>query len=118
MVAAGNGVRGKGFDTFCPLGPVLVTADEIPDPQQLNIRCILNGDVMQNSNSSDMIFPIAQLISEISRDRTLTPGTVILTGTPPGVGVARKPPLFMQNGDVVTVEIEKIGQLTNQVTGN
>ncbi len=114
----GQWVRGKGFDTFCPLGPVLVTADEIPDPQQLNIRSILNGDVMQNSNSSDMIFPIAQLISEISRDRTLTPGTVILTGTPPGVGVARKPPLFMQNGDVVTIEIEKIGQLTNQVTGN
>jgi 2-keto-4-pentenoate hydratase/2-oxohepta-3-ene-1,7-dioic acid hydratase in catechol pathway len=114
----GQWVRGKGFDTFCPLGPVLVTADEIPDPQQLQIRCILNGEVMQDGNSSDMIFPIAKLISEISRDRTLTPGTVILTGTPPGVGVARKPPLFMQDGDEVTIEIEKIGQLTNRVTGN
>jgi 2-keto-4-pentenoate hydratase/2-oxohepta-3-ene-1,7-dioic acid hydratase in catechol pathway len=111
-------VRGKGFDTFCPLGPVLVTADEIPDPQQLQIKCILNGDLMQDGNSNDMIFPIAKLISEISRDRTLVPGTVILTGTPPGVGVARKPPIFMQDGDYVTIEIEKIGQLTNRVVGN
>jgi 2-keto-4-pentenoate hydratase/2-oxohepta-3-ene-1,7-dioic acid hydratase in catechol pathway len=114
----GQWVRGKGFDTFCPLGPVLVTADEIPNPQQLQIKCMLNGKVMQNGNSNDMIFPIAKLISEISRDRTLTPGTVILTGTPPGVGVARKPPVFMQNGDKVTVEIEKIGQLSNRVIGN
>jgi 2-keto-4-pentenoate hydratase/2-oxohepta-3-ene-1,7-dioic acid hydratase in catechol pathway len=114
----GQWVRGKGFDTFCPLGPVLVTPDEIPDPQQLQIRCILNDEIMQDGNSNDMIFPIAKLISEISRDRTLTSGTVILTGTPPGVGVARRPPVFMQNGDKVTIEIEKIGQLTNRVTGN
>ncbi len=114
----GQWVRGKGFDTFCPLGPVLVTADEIPSPQELQIRCILNGDVMQDGNSSDMIFSIPKLISEISRDRTLMPGTVILTGTPPGVGVARKPPLFLSDGDVVTIEIEKIGQLTNRVKGS
>jgi 2-keto-4-pentenoate hydratase/2-oxohepta-3-ene-1,7-dioic acid hydratase in catechol pathway len=114
----GQWVRGKGFDTFCPLGPVLVTTDEIPDPQQLQIKCILNGAIMQNGNSSDMIFSIAKLISEISRDRTLSPGTVILTGTPPGVGVARKPPVFMKNGDEVTIEIDKIGQLTNQVIGS
>ncbi len=114
----GQWVRGKGFDTFCPLGPVLVTADEITDPQDLQIRCILNGEVMQDGNSNDMIFSVAELISELSRDRTLWPGTVILTGTPPGVGVARKPPLFLTNGDVVTIEIEKIGQLTNHVLGS
>ncbi len=113
----GQWVRGKGFDTFCPLGPVLVTADEISDPQQLQIRCILNDEVMQDGNSSDMIFSVATLISELSRDRTLMPGTVILTGTPPGVGVARKPPIFLSDGDVVTIEIEKIGRLTNQVKG-
>jgi len=114
----GQWVRGKGFDTFCPLGPVLVTADEIPNPQDLQIKCILNGEVMQDGNSSDMIFSIAKLISELSRDRTLSPGTVILTGTPPGVGVARKPPLFLADGDVVTIDIEQIGQLTNPVMGN
>ncbi len=114
----GQWVRGKGFDTFCPLGPVLVTADEIPNPQNLQIRCILNGEIMQDGNSSDMIFSVATLISELSRDRTLAPGTVILTGTPPGVGVARQPPIFLADGDVVTVEIEKIGKLTNQVSGN
>ncbi len=114
----GQWVRGKGFDTFCPLGPVLVTADEIPDPQQLQIRCILNGEVMQDGNSGDMIFSISTLISELSRDRTLAPGTVILTGTPPGVGVARNPPLFLSDGDAVTIEIERIGRLSNPVVGN
>jgi len=112
----GQWVRAKGFDSFCPLGPVLVTAYEIPDPQDLYIRCTLNSELMQEGHTSDMIFPIAKLISELSRDRTLSPGTVILTGTPPGVGVARKPPVFLSKGDVVTVEIEKIGQLTNPVT--
>ncbi len=108
--------RGKGFDTFCPLGPVLVSGYEIPDPQDLRISCTLNGELMQDGHTGDMIFSVATLISELSRDRTLSPGTVILTGTPPGVGVARKPPLFLSKGDVVTVEIEKIGQLTNPVT--
>ena len=114
----GQWVRGKGFDTFCPLGPVLITADEIPNPQELQIKCLLNGEVMQNGNTSDMIFSVAKLISELSRDRTLSPGTVILTGTPSGVGVARKPPLFLSDGDVVTIDIEQIGQLTNPVKGN
>ena len=113
---AGQWGRGKGFDTFCPLGPTLVTTYDIPDPQDLQIRCILNGELMQEGHTGDMIFSIATLISELSRDRTISPGTVILTGTPPGVGVARKPPVFLSEGDVVTVEIEKIGQLTNTVT--
>ena len=112
----GQWVRGKGFDSFCPLGPTLVTADEIPDPQNLRIRCLLNGELMQDGNTSDMIFPIAKLISELSRDTTITPGSVILTGTPPGVGVARTPPVFLSSGDIVSVEIEKIGQLVNPVT--
>ena len=112
----GQWVRGKGFDSFCPLGPALVTAYEIPDPQNLRIRCLLNGEVMQDGNTGDMIFPVATLISELSRDMTLSPGTVILTGTPPGVGVARTPPVFLANGDVVSIEIEKIGQLVNIVT--
>ncbi len=114
----GQWCRGKGFDTFCPLGPALVTTDEIPDPQNLRIRCTLNGELMQDGNSNDMIFSIATLVSELSRDRTISPGTVILTGTPPGVGVARTPPVFLSHGDLVTVEIEKIGQLSNPVTDN
>ncbi len=113
---AGQWGRGKGFDTFCPLGPALVTPYEIPDPQNLRISCTLNGELMQEGHTGDMIFSVATLISELSRDRTLSPGTVILTGTPPGVGVARKPPVFLSKGDVVTVEIENIGQLTNPVS--
>jgi 2-keto-4-pentenoate hydratase/2-oxohepta-3-ene-1,7-dioic acid hydratase in catechol pathway len=111
----GQWVRGKSFDSFCPLGPVLVTADEIPDPQTLGVRCLLNGELMQDGNTSDMIFPVDRLISELSRDTTLLPGTVILTGTPAGVGVARTPPVFLSAGDKVTVEIENIGQLSNTV---
>lgn len=111
----GQWVRGKSFDTFCPLGPALVTRDEIPDPQNLRLRTILNGRVMQESSTSDMIFSVAQLVSFISQDTTLLPGTVILTGTPPGVGFARRPPVFLKPGDVVTVEIEGIGSLTNPV---
>ncbi len=111
----GQWVRGKSFDTFCPLGPVLVTKDEIPDPQALAVRCVLNGEVVQEGHTSDMIFGVARLISELSKDTTLQPGTVILTGTPPGVGVARTPPLFLKDGDQVTIEIEKIGQLSNPV---
>jgi 2-keto-4-pentenoate hydratase/2-oxohepta-3-ene-1,7-dioic acid hydratase in catechol pathway len=114
----GQWVRGKSFDTFCPLGPELITTEEIPDPQNLRIRCLLNGAVMQDGNTSDMIFSVARLIADISRDTTLLPGTVILTGTPAGVGVARKPPLFLASGDVVTIEIENIGDLVNPVTTN
>lgn len=111
----GQFVRGKGFDTFCPLGPAIVTTDEIPDPQTLTIRTRLNGKVMQEESTGDMIFTVAQLISELSKDCTLKPGTVILTGTPQGVGFARKPPVWLQPGDEVSIEIDKIGTLTNPV---
>jgi 2-keto-4-pentenoate hydratase/2-oxohepta-3-ene-1,7-dioic acid hydratase in catechol pathway len=112
----GQWVRGKSFDTFCPLGPVLVTADEIPDPQSLSVRCGVNGDRMQDGNTADMIFPVRRLIARISRDTTLVPGTVILTGTPAGVGFTRDPPVFLAAGDRVSVDIEKIGILVNLVT--
>jgi 2-keto-4-pentenoate hydratase/2-oxohepta-3-ene-1,7-dioic acid hydratase in catechol pathway len=107
--------RGKSFDTFCPLGPCLVTRDEIPDPNVLAIRAILNGEVLQDSNTSDMIFDVQALISDLSQSFTLLPGTVILTGTPGGVGFTRKPPVFLRGGDVITIEIEGIGSLTNKV---
>jgi 2-keto-4-pentenoate hydratase/2-oxohepta-3-ene-1,7-dioic acid hydratase in catechol pathway len=112
----GQWIRGKSFDTFCPLGPVIVTADQIPDPQILNISTTLNGQVMQNHNTADMIFPVAKLIAFLSMDTTLLPGTVILTGTPQGVGCASKPPIFLKPGDTVTIEIDHIGKLTNPVT--
>ncbi len=107
--------RGKGFDTFAPLGPVLVTADEIPDPQALEIRAILNGQEVQHSNTRHMIFDVATLISFLSQDTTLLAGTVILTGTPEGIGWAREPKLLLHAGDTVTIEIEGIGRLTNPV---
>ena len=107
--------RGKSFDTFFPMGPWLVTPDEIPDPNQLAIKTILNGEVMQDWTTSDMIFDVPALISFLSQGTTLLPGTVISTGTPQGVGFARKPPVFLEDGDQVTVEIEKIGALTNPV---
>lgn len=107
--------RGKSFDTFCPLGPYLVTSDEIADPQNLRIRAILNGRTVQDSNTSYMIFDIPAIISDLSRSMTLLPGTVILTGTPEGVGFTRQPPLYLQENDTVTIELEKIGQLTNPV---
>lgn len=111
----GQWIRGKGFDTFCPLGPALVTADEIPDPQNLRLRTILNGQVLQDSTTADMIFSVARIVSFLSLDTTLLPGTVILTGTPPGVGFARKPPVFLKPGDQVTIEVERIGSLVNPV---
>jgi len=107
--------RGKTFDTFAPMGPCLVTPDEIPDPNALAIRTVLNGVTMQDDNTSDMIFDVPALIEFFSGSTTLLPGTVILTGTPSGVGMARKPPTWLKPGDVVTVEIEKIGALTNPV---
>jgi 2-keto-4-pentenoate hydratase/2-oxohepta-3-ene-1,7-dioic acid hydratase in catechol pathway len=107
--------RGKSFDTFCPLGPCLVTRDEIDNPNALAIRTILNGQVMQDWNTNDMIFDVPTLIEFLSGSMTLQPGSVILTGTPHGVGSARKPPVFLQPGDSVTIEIEKIGALTNPV---
>jgi 2-keto-4-pentenoate hydratase/2-oxohepta-3-ene-1,7-dioic acid hydratase in catechol pathway len=107
--------RGKTFDTFCPLGPCLVTADELTQPNSLAIKTILNGEVMQDWNTNDMIFDVPALIEFLSGSTTLLPGTVILTGTPHGVGMARKPPVWLKNGDRVTIEIEKIGSLVNPV---
>ena len=107
--------RGKTFDTFAPLGPCLVLKEEIPNPNALRIQTLLNGNVMQDSNTADMIFDVPTLIEFLSGSTTLLPGTVILTGTPQGVGVARKPSVFLQPGDTVTIDIERIGQLTNPV---
>lgn len=107
--------RGKTFDTFSPLGPSLATPREIPNPNQLRITTRLNGQTMQDSNTSDMIFDVPTLIEFLSGSKTLLPGTVILTGTPHGVGYARKPPVFLKAGDVVTIDIEQIGVLTNPV---
>jgi 2-keto-4-pentenoate hydratase/2-oxohepta-3-ene-1,7-dioic acid hydratase in catechol pathway len=106
-------VRGKSLDTFCPLGPVLVTADEIPDPQVLRIRCLVNGEVLQDANTSDMVFPVTRLVAHASAAFTLEPGDVIMTGTPPGVGAFRKPQRFLRAGDEMTVEVERIGRLVN-----
>jgi 2-keto-4-pentenoate hydratase/2-oxohepta-3-ene-1,7-dioic acid hydratase in catechol pathway len=111
----GQWCRGKTFDTFCPLGPVLVTADEIPNPNALAIKTVLNGQVMQDWNTNDMIFDVPTLIEFLSGSTTLMPGTVILTGTPHGVGMARTPPVWLADGDTVSVEIEKIGTLANPV---
>ncbi len=107
--------RGKSFDTFCPLGPCIATSDEIPNPDKLRLCSILNGRIMQESNTADMIFDIPALISDLSQSLTLLPGTVILTGTPEGVGFARKPPVFLKKGDEIVIEIEKIGRLVNNV---
>ena len=107
--------RGKSFDTFCPLGPCIVTSDDIPSPNNLRLRSLLNGKIMQDSNTSDMIFDIPALISDLSQSLTLLPGTVILTGTPEGVGFARNPPVFLREGDEIVIEIEKIGRLVNRV---
>jgi 2-keto-4-pentenoate hydratase/2-oxohepta-3-ene-1,7-dioic acid hydratase in catechol pathway len=112
----GQWVRAKSFDTFCPLGPELVTADLVPDPQQLRLQCFLNGQLMQDANTSDMIFSVARLIAYLSTDMTLLPGTVILTGTPSGVGFARNPPVFLKPGDHLELSIENIGTLINPVT--
>jgi 2-keto-4-pentenoate hydratase/2-oxohepta-3-ene-1,7-dioic acid hydratase in catechol pathway len=111
----GQWCRGKTFDTFAPLGPCLVTPDEIPDPNALAIRCTVSGEIMQDWTTRDMIFDVPTLIAFLSGSTTLLPGTVILTGTPHGVGMAHKPPRWLRPGDIVTVEIEGIGQLTNPV---
>jgi 2-keto-4-pentenoate hydratase/2-oxohepta-3-ene-1,7-dioic acid hydratase in catechol pathway len=106
-------ILGKTFDGFCPIGPALVTADEIADPQALEIKCILNGQTVQHSNTREMIFDIATLISHLSRFMTLMPGDLIATGTPFGVGMSRTPKLWLKDGDTVTIEIESVGALTN-----
>lgn len=109
----GQWVRGKSLDTFCPLGPWIVTRDEIPAPHTLGIRCLVNGVVMQESNTEMMIFKLPQLISFLSRYFTLLPGDVILTGTPHGVGAFRTPPVYLKDHDEVVIEIEKVGILSN-----
>ncbi len=106
--------RGKSFDTFCPLGPVVVTRDEF-DPGVATVRSILNGQVMQDGNTADMIFSVPSLVSYLSHQFTLLPGTVILTGTPSGVGYAREPRVFLREGDEISVEVAGIGRLTNGV---
>jgi 2-keto-4-pentenoate hydratase/2-oxohepta-3-ene-1,7-dioic acid hydratase in catechol pathway len=112
----GQWCRGKSFDTFCPLGPAIVTQDDLPaGAAGLRLRTLVNGEVRQDSNTSDMIFEVAALVEFLSGSTTLLPGTVILTGTPGGVGVGMKPPVFLKEGDKVTVEIEKLGKLSNPV---
>ncbi len=111
----GQWTRSKSLDTFAPMGPFIATRDEVPDPQNLSVRCILNGEVMQDGTTSKMIFSVAQLISFLSRGMTLVPGDVIMTGTPPGVGFVRDPQVFLKSGDEVSIEIEGLGTLTNVV---
>jgi 2,4-didehydro-3-deoxy-L-rhamnonate hydrolase len=113
----GQWTRGKSFDTFCPLGPAMLPADEVPDPQALGIRCLVNGEPLQDSSTAEMVFGVAELLAFISEAITLEPGDLIATGTPAGVGFARTPPVFLADGDEVTVEIEGIGALTNPVVG-
>jgi 2-keto-4-pentenoate hydratase/2-oxohepta-3-ene-1,7-dioic acid hydratase in catechol pathway len=111
----GQWVRGKSFDTFCPLGPALITPDEILNPDDLGVSCVLNGETMQESRTSDMIFPVSELIAFLSEDTTLLPNTVILTGTPSGVGFTRRPPVYLKAGDRLETTVEKIGTLGNPV---
>jgi 2-keto-4-pentenoate hydratase/2-oxohepta-3-ene-1,7-dioic acid hydratase in catechol pathway len=115
--ADGQWVRGKSCDTFAPMGPHVATSDEIPDPHRLSIKFRLNGRTMQDSNTDQLIFGIPELIAFLSESITLEPGDVIATGTPPGVGFARQPPVFLQPGDVMEVEVEGLGVLANPVTG-
>lgn len=108
-------VRGKSLDTFCPVGPELVPVRDVPDPQALAIRAIVNGEVLQDSSTAQMIFGVAQIIAYVSRAITLEPGDLIATGTPAGVGAFRDPPIWLQPGDEVTIEVEGLGALTNPV---
>jgi 2-keto-4-pentenoate hydratase/2-oxohepta-3-ene-1,7-dioic acid hydratase in catechol pathway len=116
--ADGQWQRGKSCDTFAPFGEFVATKDEISDPHSLRIRFRLNGDTMQDSNTNQLIFKIPELVEYLSRSITLEPGDVIATGTPPGVGFARKPPIFLKDGDVCEVEIEGLGILINGVAKN
>ena len=108
-------MAGKTFDTFAPIGPELVTPDEVPDPQNLGIRLRLNGQTMQDSSTNQLVFGVAELIAYLSQVFTLEAGDLIFTGTPPGVGMARKPPVWLKPGDRVDVEIDRLGTLSNTV---
>lgn len=116
--ADGQWVRGKSCDTFAPLGEYIVTKDEIPDPHNLRIQFRLNGETLQDSTTNQLIFKIPELIEFLSRSMTLEPGDIIPTGTPPGVGFARKPPIFLKEGDICEVEIEGLGVLKNKVVSD
>lgn len=116
--ADGQWQRGKSCDTFAPMGEFIVTADELADPQDLSIKLRLNGETMQDSSTSQMIFGVAELVEFLSRYITLEPGDVVATGTPPGVGFARKPPVYLKDGDIVEVEIEGLGVLSNPVAAH
>lgn len=109
-------VRGKGLDTFCPIGPFIVTMDEIPDPQNIRIRTWVNGEIVQDGNTRDMVFGVRSLIAYLSRHFTLRPGDVILTGTPAGCGGFMTPPRYLSPGDLVAVHVAGVGNLTNPVT--
>jgi len=111
----GQWVRGKSLDTFCPMGPYIVTADEITDPQNLKLTCSINGEILQNASTKDMIFGVADLISILSDSFVFEPGDIISTGTPSGVGFIRKPPIFLKHGDVMITEVQQIGKLINKV---
>jgi len=113
--ADGQWTRGKSCDTFSPNGPYLVTQDEVPDPGNLRITTRVNGEVMQDSSTKQLIFGVPKLISYLSHSFTFYPGDIIATGTPPGVGFSRKPPRFLQAGDLVEVEIERVGKIANRV---
>jgi 2-keto-4-pentenoate hydratase/2-oxohepta-3-ene-1,7-dioic acid hydratase in catechol pathway len=114
--ADGQWTRGKSPDTFCPVGPRLVPREEIDDPQALAIRCIVNGEALQDSSTAQMIFSVAEIISYASQVITLEPGDLIATGTPAGVGVFRDPKVLLSDGDEVSVEVEGLGTLTNPIT--
>jgi acylpyruvate hydrolase len=116
--ATSQWTMGKTFDTFAPMGPELVSADEVPDPHNLRIGCSVNGRVLQDSTTSQLIFRIPELVAYLSQVMTLEPGDVISTGTPPGVGFARKPPVFLQHGDEVEVTVERLGALRNPVAAD
>lgn len=113
--SGGQFFRGKSFDTFCPLGPHVVRASDVSNPGKLRLTTVLSGETMQDSNTEQMIFDVPTLVSDLSQGMTLLPGTVILTGTPSGVGTARKPPRYLRKGDVVEITIEQIGTLRNRV---
>lgn len=111
----GQWTRSKSLDTFGPTGPYIVTKEEIPDPQKLYVKAILNGEVVQDGTTEKMIFPVSEVVAFLSTGMTLEPGDIIITGTPPGVGMARDPQLWMKPGDEITIEIEGLGTLTNPV---
>ena len=113
-LGGGQFARGKSFDTFCPLGPYLVTRDEIANPNALRVRCELNGQIMQDSTTADMIYDVPALIASLSETLTLRPGSVILTGTPEGVGMGRSPQVWLRDGDRVVVDVENVGRLENR----